>query len=47
MEVERIWGKKKFDEKVIKRCDGYGNWGSLRRKLLDVAREACGQTKGN
>ena len=31
---------------VRKNCDGNDNWGSLERKLLDVAKDACGYTKG-
>ena len=39
--------KEDFAEGVNKKCDGNEDWSGLERKLLDVASEICGYTKGN
>ena len=38
--------KKEFAEGVNNKCDGNEEWCSLEKKLLDVASEVCGYTKG-
>ena len=38
--------KEEFAEGVNKNCDGNEDWRGLKRKLLDVASEVCGYTKG-
>ena len=38
--------KKEFAEGVNNKCDGNEDWCDLKRKLLDVASEVCGYTKG-
>ena len=38
--------KKEFAEGVNNKCDGKEELCSLKRKLLDVASEVCGYTKG-
>ena len=38
--------KEEFAERVNNKCDGNEHWYGLKRKLLDIASEACGYTKG-
>ena len=38
--------KEEFAEGVKNKCDGNEDWCVLKRKLLDVASEVCGYTKG-
>ena len=38
--------KEEFAEGVNNKCDGNEDWCGLKRKLLDVASEVCGYTKG-
>ena len=38
--------KEEFAEGVNNKCDGNDGWCGLKRKLLDVASEVCGYTKG-
>ena len=38
--------KEEFVKGVHNKCDGYEDWCGLKRKLLDVASEVCGYTKG-
>ena len=38
--------KEEFVEGVNNKCDGNEDWCGLKRKLLDVASEDCGYTKG-
>ena len=38
--------KEEFAEGVNNKCDGNEDWCGLKRKLLDVASEICGYTKG-
>ena len=38
--------KEKFAEGVNNKCDGYEDCCGLKMKLLDVASEVCGYTKG-
>ena len=38
--------KEEFVEGVNNKCDGNEDWCGLKRKLLDVASEVCGYTKG-
>ena len=38
--------KEELAEGVNNKCDGNGDWCGLKRKLLDVASEVCGYTKG-
>ena len=51
-ESMKLWGlrdselKEEFAERVNKKCDGNEDWCGLKKKLLDVAIEACCYTKG-
>ena len=38
--------KEEFAEGVHNKCDGNENWCGLKRKLLDIASEVYGYTKG-
>ena len=38
--------KEEFAKGVSNKCDGNEDWCGLKRKLLDVASEVCGYTKG-
>ena len=38
--------KEEFAEGVNSKCDGNEDWCGLKRKLLDVASEVCGYSKG-
>ena len=38
--------KEEFTERVNNKCYGNKDWCGLERKLLDVASEVCGYTKG-
>ena len=38
--------KEEFAEGVNNKCDGNEDWCRLKRKLIDVASEVCGYTKG-
>ena len=38
--------KEEYAEGVNNKCEGYEGWYGLKRKLLDVASEVCGYTKG-
>ena len=38
--------KEEFAEEVNNKCNGDKDWCGLKRKLLDVASEVCGYTKG-
>ena len=38
--------KQEFAEGVNNQCDGNEGWCGLKRKLVDVASEVCGYTKG-
>ena len=38
--------KEEFVEGVNNKCDGNEDWCGLKKKLLDIANEVCGHTKG-
>ena len=38
--------KEEVAEEINNKCDGNEDWCGLKRKLLDVASEVCGYTKG-
>ena len=38
--------KEEFVEGVNNKCDGNEDWYGLKKKLLDIANEVCGHTKG-
>ena len=46
IETVEVDVKEEFAEGVNNKCDSIEDWCGLKRKLLDVANEVCGYTKG-